>query len=128
MARWQARVAAFVGAIVLFLQISQAYAQSYSFAFQVGSYGFDDGQLWETVGVAVDATTGNIIVTDYNNCRIQVFDGQGTFLGKLGTPGIGCDGCLYGPVGVVLDVTGNVYVADSINSRVEVFAPSGGGS
>jgi hypothetical protein len=38
--RVRARVAAFVGAIVLLLQISQAHAQSYSFAFQVGSYGF----------------------------------------------------------------------------------------
>src|ERR1700738_1164305 len=60
--RVQARVAAFVGAIVLLLfggQISQAQAQTYSYAFQFGSYGTDDGQFGSPSGVALDAS-GNI--------------------------------------------------------------------
>jgi len=73
--RVQARVAAFVGAIVLLLfggQISQAQAQTYSYAFQFGGLGSGDGQFAGPGGVAVDAT-GNIYVADSNNSRIQVF-------------------------------------------------------
>ena len=125
--RVQARVAACVGAIVLLLQISQAQAQTYSYAFQFGGLGRGDGQLYGTFGVAT-ASSGNIIVTDYYNSRVQIFDSQGTFLLKFGTPGVGCDGCFYYPVGVAVDATGNIYVADSNNNRIQVFTPGGGSS
>jgi hypothetical protein len=52
--RVQARVAAFVGAIVLLLPISHAQAQTYSYAFQFGGLGRGDGPLYGTVGVATD--------------------------------------------------------------------------
>ena len=77
--RVQARVAACVGAIVLLLfggQISQAQAQTYSYAFQFGSYGSGDGQTYNPSGVALDAT-GNIYVADSYNNLIQVFAPDG---------------------------------------------------
>src|SRR5260370_30071481 len=84
--RVQARVASFVGTMVLLLQISQAQAQSYSYAFRFGGFGGGDGQLYGPVGVAT-ASSGNIIVTDYYNARVQVFDSQGNFLSKFGSYG-----------------------------------------
>jgi DNA-binding beta-propeller fold protein YncE len=122
--RVQARVAAFVGAIVLLLQISQAQAQTYSYAFQFGGFGVGDGQLYGPIGVAT-ASSGNIIVTDYYNNRVQVFDSQGNFLLNFGAYGTG-DGDFYCPTGVTLDASDNIYVADSYNNLIQVFAPDGG--
>jgi DNA-binding beta-propeller fold protein YncE len=123
--RVQARVAAFVGAIALLIQISQAQAQTYSYAFQFGGFGAGDGQLYGPIGVAT-ASSGNIIVTEYYNHRVQVFDSQGTFLLKFGSYGSGGVGHFYRPVGVAVDATGNIYVADSYNDLIQVFAPDGG--
>ena len=118
--RVQARVAAFVGAIVLLLQISPAQAQTYSYAFQFGSYGSGDGQLNIPYGVALDAA-GNIYVADSGNQRVQVFNSQGNFLFKFASP------AFDPPIGVALDASGNIFVTDYYCSQgcVQVFDSQG---
>jgi sugar lactone lactonase YvrE len=72
-------------------------------------------------GIVVDLT-GNVLVADSGNNRIQRFSGIGTFLLKFGAAGAG-DGQLNLPQGLAIDVQGNVYVADYFNNRIQKFAP-----
>ena len=59
------------------------------------------------------------------NNRIQVFDSNGNFITKFGTPGTG-NGQFNQPVGVAVNpITGNVYVADAGNDRIQVFDSTG---
>ncbi|HZO11008.1 MAG TPA: SBBP repeat-containing protein, partial [Nitrososphaeraceae archaeon] len=66
-------------------------------------------------------TSGNILVADAGNDRIQLFDSNGTFITKWGTSGAG-DGQLDQPTGIATDSSGNVYVVDRYNNRIQVFA------
>jgi hypothetical protein len=66
------------------LMTAPAHAQGYHFAFKFG--GLVDGQLFNPAGVAVDSS-GNVIVVDTYNYRIQVFDSQGNFLRTFGYRG-----------------------------------------
>jgi NHL repeat len=75
-----------------------------------------------------------------SNPRVQIFDSNGKFLGKIGTyckmsTGEGCkdpdgsgplesgDGQLSKPEHVSIDSGGNVFVVDRGNKRIQVFAP-----
>lgn len=93
------------------------------YLIQWGSYGTGDGQFNYPFGVAVDAT-GNVLVADEGNHRIQKFTSSGDFLLTWGAFGHG-DGELYFPAGIAVDVVGNVYVADQYNNRVQKFTGSG---
>ena len=54
--------------------------------------------------------------------RVQVFDANGAFLGKVGGAyGIG-DGQFKDPFGIAVDGSGRVYVVDLNNNRVQVFS------
>jgi tripartite motif-containing protein 71 len=53
--------------------------------------------------------------------RVQVFDGAGTFLAKLGTPGSG-NGGLLDPWDVTVGPSGDVYVNDGGNGRIQRFS------
>ena len=66
--------------------------------------------------------TGNVYVTDAKNHRFQVFDANGRFLARVGTPG-SAEGRFNDPEGIAIDGAGNVYVVDRGNDRVQVFGP-----
>ena len=100
-----------------------------------------DGQFFSGEIVAVNATD-NIIVSDRDNSRIQVFDQSGNFLFKFGSrcvlaSGIGCvdpdgsgplqigDGQFNFARGVAVDESGNIIISDTRNHRIQVFDPSG---
>lgn len=51
----------------------------------IGSFGTADGQFLYPLGVAVDSS-GNIIVADTNNHRIQVFNSEGVHQLTIGRP------------------------------------------
>lgn len=51
-----------------------------------GGEGTGDGQLCRPWGVCCDKL-GRIIVADRSNSRVQVFDQEGKFLFKFGSPG-----------------------------------------
>jgi DNA-binding beta-propeller fold protein YncE len=85
--------------------------------------GTGEGQFNYPQGLAVD-TVGNVYVADTFNHRIQVFSGEGIFLGQWGGLGTG-EGQFNYPQGITVDTMGNVYVADTINNRIKVFSSEG---
>lgn len=109
----------------LTLTASLAIAQP-AYITQWGSAGSANGQFDLPWGVAVNPNTGEVFVADQNNHRIQVFDGNGSFLRSFGSFGTG-PGQLNLPYGIMLDAAGNVYVTEIGNNRVQKFA-SGGAS
>ncbi|XP_029605993.1 tripartite motif-containing protein 2 isoform X2 [Salmo trutta] len=65
-----------------------------------------------------------IIVTDFHNHSVKVFNPEGEFLLKFGSNGEG-NGQFNAPTGVAVDINGNIIVADWGNSRIQVFDGSG---
>ncbi|MGB9724494.1 MAG: flippase activity-associated protein Agl23 [Chloroflexia bacterium] len=90
-----------------------------------------DGQFKTPWGIAVDGQ-GRVYVADTWNHRIQVFDGEGNFLGKWGEGVLvdtGEDATarsahpfgFYGPRAVAVDSQGTIYVADTGNERILAY-------
>jgi len=89
-----------------------------------GGRGAGKGELDSPMGIAADAS-GNILVADTNNGRIEKFSPTGGFLSIIGTKGTG-HGQLGEPNGIAIDRTGNMYVAEvGHNHRVQKLAPDG---
>jgi DNA-binding beta-propeller fold protein YncE len=88
-----------------------------------GGKGLGRGQFDFPRGIAADPS-GNILVADTNNGRIQKFAPTGVFLSWFGKTGQG-PGELEGPNGLAVDSKGNIYVADCGNHRVEKFTADG---
>ena len=57
----------------------QVFDHNGEFLFCFGSNGEGNGQFNAPTGLAVDAQD-NILVADWGNSRIQIFDSQGSFL------------------------------------------------
>jgi DNA-binding beta-propeller fold protein YncE len=89
-----------------------------------GGRGSGKGQFDSPTGIAIDAS-GNILVADTNNGRIEKFSPTGTFLSTIGTKGTG-HGQLGEPNGIAIDHAGNIYVAEvGSNHRVQKLTPDG---
>src|SRR5262245_27795353 len=87
-----------------------------------GIQGEGNGQFNNPIDVAVDGS-GNVLVADWGNTRIQKFTNTGTFRTKWGSPGSG-DGQFDWPVdptGVAVDGSGNVFAVDAGNNRIQKF-------
>uniref|UniRef100_A0A674PLV9 RING-type E3 ubiquitin transferase n=1 Tax=Takifugu rubripes TaxID=31033 RepID=A0A674PLV9_TAKRU len=65
-----------------------------------------------------------IVVTDFHNHSVKVYNADGEFLFKFGSHGEG-NGQFNAPTGVAVDTNGNIIVADWGNSRIQVFDSSG---
>jgi sugar lactone lactonase YvrE len=97
-----------------------------------GVYGGDNahfGDYWSgPTGVALDAA-GDVYVADTANHRIQIFNSDGAWIGRLGkTRDAGSDATRFdGPVGVAVDGAGNIYVTDTNNGRIQKCVRSGMG-
>ncbi|KAM6987162.1 tripartite motif-containing protein 3b isoform 1-T1 [Aplochiton taeniatus] len=65
-----------------------------------------------------------IVVTDFHNHSVKVYNADGEFLFKFGAHGEG-NGQFNAPTGVAVDANGNIIVADWGNSRIQVFDSSG---
>src|SRR4029453_14460034 len=89
---------------------------------EFGSYGEGDGQLFWPTSIALDAG-GNVYVADEWLNRISIFDKDGTFLSKWGTPGSG-NGELNGPAGLAIGHD-TLFLTDSRNNRVQMFTLDG---
>jgi len=92
---------------------------------QLGSAGSGDSQFSHPFGVACNSRS-DIIVAEYGNHRVQVFDKAGKFLFKFGSNGNG-NGQFSNPWGVTVDPRNNqIVVADTSNHRIQVFDEKGG--
>ncbi|MFH0925604.1 MAG: hypothetical protein V1872_08250 [bacterium] len=84
----------------------------------------DENNLNNPSDVAIDEQTGNIYVTDTQNCRIQLFDPDGKPLskwgGKVDDKELLIPGNLNLPEGMVIN-EGDIYVVDTGNNRIQVF-------
>jgi DNA-binding beta-propeller fold protein YncE len=119
---------------------------TYSGSF--GSSGSGSGQFDAPLGIAVNATSGDIYVVDRALNRVSQFDSSGTFIRMWGrnvnqdTAGDICtaasgDTCQTGiagsfsgqfnsPQGIAVDdTTGAVYVQDSGSNRIQKFTANG---
>lgn len=83
------------------------------------------GQMETPQAITVDPVSGNVIMTDTDNSRMQVFDRLGTLLFRFGyrilfTAG-GEVGWMPRSEGVAVDSCGNIYVTDAVMGTVRVF-------
>lgn len=85
--------------------------------------GTEDGRFDAPEGVAVNAITHDIYVSDTGNDRIQVFSSDGLYQSKFGTTGSGA-GQFDAPKAIVV-INGTIYVLDSANLRVQKLNSSG---
>lgn len=78
------------------------------------------GQFNTPNDIAFDSA-GHVVVSDYLNHRIQVFERDGTFLATWGRQGSGL-GEFINILGVVVDSNDTIYAMDGYNYRIQVFA------
>lgn len=90
--------------------------------FEFGSRGNGDGQFQD--GVEGVFSNGLLYVSDEKQSRIQVFQPNGTFVGKWGSTYGTSAYDFKGPVGMDVDAAGRIYVADTGNDRVQVYDPA----
>ena len=84
---------------------------------QFGSNGTGHGQFTYPHGITYDGK-GHILVAEYNNRRVQVFNMDGTFVQV-----IDCNGQY--PTDVAVDNIGNIHVTNYSQHIVQVFSPDG---
>ncbi len=70
------------------------------------------------------APSGDLIVSDVVNARVQLIDRAGAAVNSLGSYGVEL-GQLYRPKGVAVDRDGTVWVADSVTGALQMFRPFG---
>ena len=77
------------------------------------------GHLWRASGIAIDMH-GCILVTEFSNSRVSVFDRNGVFKCFFGSKG-SADGQFNHPIGIALDPNENIYICDRDNGRIQIF-------
>jgi len=86
----------------------------------VGRQGSDESEFKFPYGVTTD-TECNIIVCDFNNHRLQMFDREGRFIRTIGSGGWE-EGCFNKPEGVAFDhLHQRLIVCDTFNNRIQIF-------
>lgn len=85
--------------------------------FSVDKLGGGFGEIRDPLGAAC-MPNGEIVITEWGNKRVQVFDSVGKPVSFLAAGKIG-------PQGVTITLKGNIMVTDAQNKRLEVFTPSG---
>jgi DNA-binding beta-propeller fold protein YncE len=99
--------------------------KGYTFRKKFGAYGTGEGEFNSPCSAAIDPNSHNILVADYGNSRIQVFDEEGRYQFQFGHSGRR-DGQLASPCDVKIDPNdGSIVVADFGNDRVQIFEPNG---
>lgn len=104
---------------------AQPMPQDYwCFSHSFGSQGTGDGQFSSPgpIGIAY-GPENRLYVCDRSASRIQVFECDGTFVGKWGASGSG-DGQFSTPLAITAH-DGLLYVVDAGNQRVQVVEPDG---
>lgn len=89
----------------------------------IGIEGSEAGRFHSPTHIAVSAS-GQILVTDALNFRVQVLSPQGKFVSTFGAAG-DSPGYFSRPKGVAVDSDGNIYVVDALFDNVQVFDREG---
>ena len=74
-------------------------------------------------GVAVNER-GQIIVTDYTECSVSIFNANGEKVKSFGSKGLG-RGQMINLAGMALTATGDILVCDQANNRIHLFSAEG---
>ena len=74
--------------------------------------------------VNVSPISKKIVVTDWSNHRVLIFNPNLTFHSTIGSEGSGNEQFDH-PYDVAFDSAGNLYVSDSFNDRIQVFNQKG---
>ena len=85
----------------------------------IGRRGQGDGEFNFPSAVAFDSS-GNLLVVDQVNARVQVLTEEGGFLDQLGGLGVGYANFVR-PKDVAVDEAGLVYVTDAAFGNVQIF-------
>ena len=93
-----------------------------TFVHHWGAFGTLAGELLQpralTVGT-INSTTV-VLVCDYYNHRVTMFDENGAFIADIGASGTGL-GQLQHPVGVAIDSNSHIWIAEFGNYRIQEF-------
>jgi len=93
------------------------------FVLSFGSFGSGNGQFNTPSDVTVDSTN-RILVADFNNHRIQIFDSAGNHIQSFGSFGSG-NGQFSYPADITTDSADRIIVADYGNNRIQIFDTAG---
>jgi hypothetical protein len=85
-----------------------------------GSFFGKEEEAGNVSAVAVDPTSGDLLVAEAERHVISEFNGSGQWVGWITNTSAGPLGETYG---IAAASTGNVYVADTTQARVDVFGP-----
>jgi DNA-binding beta-propeller fold protein YncE len=83
-----------------------------------------DGAFNSPTHIAIDRRNGNVLVTDTNKFRVQIFDKDGAYLRKFGQLGDN-PGDFSRPKGIAVDSEGHIYVADAAFNNFQIFDDMG---
>lgn len=83
-----------------------------------GSRGSETSRFAGPHYVAINSKN-QLVVSDFHNHSIKVFDSEGNFVYSFGSSGQG-NGQFNAPTGVTVDAQDNIIVADWGNSRIQV--------
>ena len=101
------------------------YLNNYGLVNKIGTFGRGPGQFNHPASLAVNPNGQRFYVSDLDNNRIQVIQGDGDFITGWGTLGAG-RGQFDGPGAVAVDdVHKLVFVSDIRNNRIEKFDNQG---
>jgi tripartite motif-containing protein 71 len=92
-------------------------------ACKAGLSGSGAGEFAEAFGVTVDASSGNVFVTDAVNDRIEEISAEGAYVTQFGSTGAG-NGEFNEPADLTV-AEGELYVSDYANNRVEEITETG---
>ncbi|KAK6182241.1 hypothetical protein SNE40_009969 [Patella caerulea] len=90
---------------------------------KTGRKGRGKGQFNMPCGVAV-TKSGDVVVADTENHRIQIFNSDGLFKYKFGTKGSELNQLSY-PMCVAMTSNDTIAVTDSVNACVKIFSQNG---
>ena len=87
-----------------------------------GEFGEEAGKM-SYPNSAIADSQGRVYVSDSNNSRISVWDGQGNFMFNFGR-GTG-EGALSLPRGLAIDERNRLYIVDAVGQSVKVYDVAG---
>ena len=83
------------------------------------------GFLGRPTGIAINETTGELLVVDTLNSQIIRYDiNSMEFRGTIGRSGSE-EGAFHYPTNIFVAKDGHIYVSDSLNFRIQIFSPDG---